>query len=49
VSLDQISVVNEETTCKRANAALQSLFTNTGNNTFSGRVYVRFKPLSTIF
>lgn len=37
---NQITVVSQEATCRKANAALQSLFANTGNTTFSGRVYV---------
>jgi hypothetical protein len=37
---NQVTVVSQEATCRKANAALQSLFANTGNNTFSGRVYV---------
>lgn len=40
VPANQITGVTQEATCRKANAALQSLFANTGNNTFSGRVYV---------
>jgi hypothetical protein len=30
---NQVTVVSQEATCRKANAALQSLFANTGNNT----------------
>ena len=40
VPKNQLQVVTQEATCKKANSALQSAFANTGNNTFSGKVYV---------
>lgn len=40
VPQNQIAVVTQEATCRRAKDALQAEFANTGNNTFSGRVYV---------
>ena len=40
VPVEEITVVTQEATCKKASAALKSLFANTGNNTLSGRVYV---------
>ena len=40
VPQNQITVVSQEATCRKAKDALQSALANTGNNTFSGRVYV---------
>jgi isocitrate dehydrogenase len=40
VPANQLQVVTQETTCKKANTAFQSFFANTGNNSFSGKVYV---------
>ena len=40
VPANQVTLVSQETTCKKANTAFQSFFANTGNRTFSGQVYV---------